>query len=1063
MKRCVSLAVVASCAIGTFALAGASPAALPPFSGPVLRVSPLEGTHSKPQVAVAADRMWIAYVTTHHAGDFIALRTFDGEDFSRPIRVSARPGVEFHPAVSADPRGGVWIAWAARREGKWTVLARRASKAEELSAEYVVASGGDCSWRPALAVERNGAVWAAWERCEGKESRIVARRFDGRSWGEEVLVSGELKECRRPAVAVDARGRVVFAWDSFLDGRYVLLARGMKDGRLGPEFVLARDGPFVNADCTLVPDPDDKGRVWFTYCNRRYQLRCLDGETVLTPSSRTGGQSRAYMALALDGKGRPWMCGQRLSVWCWDSRGCSRTVSARPKGPWNIMGERSTLCLFDGNLWIVWEEVAGNISMRPYAVPRSLGGPPALQPFKAKPAKERPVSRPDYPPIRYQGREYRVRFGDLHTHAEASEGCGYIDWVYHRARDVFRMDFHATTDHDACTPDLLSPSEWAEIQEHARRFDDPPRFCAFPGWEVSSSGQRGRYGDRNVICIDHEQPHVNSSLAVANRPDRLYSALDPARYLVQAGHHVSRRFAPTDWDFHTPPVVPFVEISSCHGVFEYTGNPKWPRDGLPGHSVQDGLARGHRLGIMASTDNHHPASYGPSDVTAAFATENTRAALWEAFRARRVYAVRGGRLFIDFRVDGRLMGEEFFVKTPGAHRVTAAVRSPDGKPLGKLEIIRNNEVVHTVEAGDPEAEIDFTDDGRTGTVTTYYYLRVTQKPGRQMAWTSPVWATLLDVRPEAGRLLVPPGEKRKLKIQVRAPQGPKAGTLRARPPEGWTVSPAELAFACAPGEPFEAALAVTAPGRDAKEKGALKFAVTVDGTQLAVLRDTTLHLDQWPEEGFRAPAAETVADPRKVAANHLAPSGADEEPAAKHFLRNWAVLGPFHFDREEYTSLECRDAVDFVPDGVDESALEPVLGREVAGRRWVPYRAYNLGNKYGSKREYIVLDCGGMSIDIVENAVAYLAANVYSPEEVSDYQILAGSDDYVKIWLNGELLMTYNGERRGAAPDGDRRRGVRLNKGRNLLLVKLVNINSGWGMYVRLAAADGRAIEVRDE
>jgi hypothetical protein len=71
---------------------------------------------------------------------------------------------------------------------------------------------------------------------------------------------------------------------------------------------------------------------------------------------------------------------------------------------------------------------------------------------------------------------------------------------------------------------------------------------------------------------------------------------------------------------------------------------------------------------------------------------------------------------------------------------------------------------------------------------------------------------------------------------------------------------------------------------------------------------------------------------------------------------------------------------------------------------------------------------------------------VYAPEE-RDTQLLIGSDDGVRIWLNGDLVHT-NPAYRGAYPDQD---GipVHLKKGWNTLLIKVLQGAGGWGYYVR--------------
>ena len=87
-----------------------------------------------------------------------------------------------------------------------------------------------------------------------------------------------------------------------------------------------------------------------------------------------------------------------------------------------------------------------------------------------------------------------------------------------------------------------------------------------------------------------------------------------------------------------------------------------------------------------------------------------------------------------------------------------------------------------------------------------------------------------------------------------------------------------------------------------------------------------------------------------------------------------------------------------------------------------------------------------------DNCVAYLRTAIVAPETVQALMQL-GSDDSVKVWLNGTLVHTVN-ESRGAAPDTDRV-PVTLNAGENNLLLKVVNGGAGWGACIRFRTADG--------
>jgi len=113
--------------------------------------------------------------------------------------------------------------------------------------------------------------------------------------------------------------------------------------------------------------------------------------------------------------------------------------------------------------------------------------------------------------------------------------------------------------------------------------------------------------------------------------------------------------------------------------------------------VQEGLARGYKLGIMASSDAHgeHPGAYDLG-LMAAYAEDLSRRSLWEAFRAKRVYGVTGDRITLDLRVNGQGMGSTLRDAGQGTGRRTIEVDVVAWDKVERLDVIKNNTRLHTV-------------------------------------------------------------------------------------------------------------------------------------------------------------------------------------------------------------------------------------------------------------------------------------------------------------------------------------------------------------------------------
>jgi hypothetical protein len=84
------------------------------------------------------------------------------------------------------------------------------------------------------------------------------------------------------------------------------------------------------------------------------------------------------------------------------------------------------------------------------------------------------------------------------------------------------------------------------------------------------------------------------------------------------------------------------------------------------------------------------------------------------------------------------------------------------------------------------------------------------------------------------------------------------------------------------------------------------------------------------------------------------------------------------------------------------------------------------------------------------NCATYLLRTIRAERE-TPATLSLGSDDGLKVWLNGKLVFAKKLVR-GAAPDQDQV-GVRLERGENRLLLKVVNQTGGYGFYFKLRDA----------
>ena len=169
------------------------------------------------------------------------------------------------------------------------------------------------------------------------------------------------------------------------------------------------------------------------------------------------------------------------------------------------------------------------------------------------------------------------------------------------------------------------------------------------------------------------------------------------------------------------------------------------------------LERGHRVGIVASTDNHSGnAGYGVrrTDVTrgrdgalfsqfspaergtallAVQAEALTREGVFQGIYHRRTYATTGERIALRFDAEGAPLGSE--VQRSGPVTVSAEVAGTG--LIRTVRIVKNGKILYSLDPRSDGAAFEFVDpDGAPD--GAYYYLDLVQVDGEK-AISSPVW------------------------------------------------------------------------------------------------------------------------------------------------------------------------------------------------------------------------------------------------------------------------------------------------------------------------------------
>lgn len=292
----------------------------------------------------------------------------------------------------------------------------------------------------------------------------------------------------------------------------------------------------------------------------------------------------------------------------------------------------------------------------------------------------------------------KLYWGDLHSHCSISYGQGSLKQALLRASK--QLDFCSITGH-AFWPDM--PSDRARygaiIDYHRKGFDTlaenwptlvrqtreacvPASFLALPSYEWHSL----KYGDHNVYG-------PTDSLPLLDAPDlpELRREISAFRGIA-IPHHIgyTAGYRGIDWDHFQEDQSPFVEVFSLHGCSESEEAPHpMLHDMGPRHidsTAEEGWRRGHRFGIVGSTDHHgaYPGSHGDGRL-AVLAEGLSRKQLWEAWLKRRVYAATGDRIEIGMELGDGTFGD--VVHVPGTRRLHMKVQGWDR--MDRVELIKN--------------------------------------------------------------------------------------------------------------------------------------------------------------------------------------------------------------------------------------------------------------------------------------------------------------------------------------------------------------------------------------
>lgn len=299
----------------------------------------------------------------------------------------------------------------------------------------------------------------------------------------------------------------------------------------------------------------------------------------------------------------------------------------------------------------------------------------------------------------------KLYWGDLHNHCNITYGHGDMRDAFEAATE--QLDFVSVTPH-AMWPDIdllnqdprlkwvigyhtdafkrLRQGGYAKYSAMTREYDKPGKFLTFIGYEAHSM----IYGDHVALHKSLDAPLVECS-SIEDWKEKF-----KGQDVFVTPHHMGYQtgYRGYNWKYFTEGVqTPFVEMYSRHGLAEGDmGDYPYLHDMGPRNwegSILYGLKRGHKFGLIGSTDQHsgYPGSYGDGRV-GVLAPELSREGVWNALKSRHCCCATGDNIVVDFRLNDALMGE---VTSGDSRRIYVNVQAQSC--IDYVDIIKNGRLI----------------------------------------------------------------------------------------------------------------------------------------------------------------------------------------------------------------------------------------------------------------------------------------------------------------------------------------------------------------------------------
>ena len=350
-------------------------------------------------------------------------------------------------------------------------------------------------------------------------------------------------------------------------------------------------------------------------------------------------------------------------------------------------------------------------------------------------------------------------FGQLHSHTQYSDGAGSLESALDYVKNLPKsanVDFVAFTDHSnyfdksgAANPegalyDMTKATEysqqtWKSYKDAVAAFnaENAGSMVAIAGFEMTWSGGPGHINTFNTPgIVSRNNTTLNNKTKDAGLQAyyKLLSQTEGANSISQVnppgttfGNFIDFGY----WDAVVDTRMYMVEVGNGEGQIGAGGYyPSYEQYIMA-------LDKGWHVAPTNNQDNHKGRWGNANDARDVILTDDfTEDGIYEALRARRMYATEDKNLELDYTVNGNMMGS--IIDVPEKLNFEISFNDPDRTDsIAKVELVVNSgKVAYTWDSAADLAK---------GSVSvelapeyTYYFVRVTEGDG-DLAVTAPVW------------------------------------------------------------------------------------------------------------------------------------------------------------------------------------------------------------------------------------------------------------------------------------------------------------------------------------